>query len=109
MKEARHEGALTSQAILRREDGRFVTGRGRYTDDINVPGQAYAVFVRSDHAHGELISIDSEAASRLPGVLRVFTGDDLLQAGVGFIHRIPLKGFELGPTLDTPPPGLAQR
>ena len=98
----------TSGAVLRREDTRFVTGHGRYTDDIHVDGQAYAVFVRSDHAHGELVSIDIAEASRQPGVLGVFTGDDLLQAKVGFIHRLPLKGFELGNPLDTPRPGLAQ-
>ena len=108
MAEDRHEGALISRAVLRREDSRFVTGHGRYTDDINIPVQAYAAFVRSDHAHGELLSINIAEASRQPGVLRVFTGDDLLQAGVGFIHRLPLKGFDLGQTLDTPRPGLAQ-
>jgi carbon-monoxide dehydrogenase large subunit len=94
--------------VLRREDSRFITGQGRYTDDINVPNQAYAVFVRSDHAHGEIVSIATEQASRQPGVVAVFTGDDLLTAGVGFIHRLPLNGFDLGRTLDTPRPGLAQ-
>ena len=64
--------------------------------------------MRSDHAHGEIVAIDSAEASRQPGVLLVLTGDDLRNAGVGFIHRLPLKGFELGPTLDTPRPGLAQ-
>jgi carbon-monoxide dehydrogenase large subunit len=108
MNDARHDDAATSRTVLRREDGRFVTGRGRYTDDINIPGQAYVTFVRSDHAHGELLSIDMAEASRQPGVLRVFTGDDLARAGVGFIHRLPLKGFDLGQTLDTPRPGLAQ-
>jgi len=108
MAQDRPEAASISRSILRREDGRFVTGNGRYTDDINVPGQAYAVFIRSDHAHGELLSINAEEVSRQPGVLRVFTGNDLLRAGVGFIHRIPLKGFDLGRTLDTPRPGLAQ-
>ncbi len=108
MDDARHEDASTSSGVLRREDGRFVTGRGRYTDDIDIPGQAYVAFVRSDHAHGELLSIDIAEASRQPGVLRVFTGDDLARAGVGFIHRLPLKGFDLGRTLDTPRPGLAQ-
>jgi aerobic carbon-monoxide dehydrogenase large subunit len=108
MNDARHEDASPSRAVLRREDGRFVTGRGRYTDDINIPGQAYVAFVRSDHAHGELLSIDIAEATRQPGVLRIFIGDDLLQAGVGFIHRLPLKGFDLGQTLDTPRPGLAQ-
>jgi aerobic carbon-monoxide dehydrogenase large subunit len=108
MNDARHEDASPSRAVLRREDARFVTGRGRYTDDINIPGQAYGTFVRSDHAHGELLSIDIAEASRQPGVLRVFIGDDLARAGVGFIHRLPLKGFDLGQTLDTPRPGLAQ-
>ncbi|HEX4411021.1 MAG TPA: xanthine dehydrogenase family protein molybdopterin-binding subunit [Xanthobacteraceae bacterium] len=100
--------ALISRAVLRREDSRFVTGRGRYTDDIYVPGEIHAVFVRSDHAHGELKSIDMAAALQQPGVLAVLTGDDLLRAGVGFIHRLPLKGFDLKRTLDTPRPGLAQ-
>ena len=94
--------------VRRREDVRFVTGRGRYTNDIDVPGQAHAAFVRSDHAHGTLRAIDIDAAIRMPGVVRILTGDDLLRAGVGCIHRIPLKGFELGKTLDTPRPGLAQ-
>lgn len=93
---------------LRREDARFITGHGRYTDDINVAGQAYAAFVRSDHAHGELVRIDATEAARQSGVLAILTGADLLRAGVGFIHRLPLKGFELGRTLDTPRPGLAQ-
>src|ERR1700685_464831 len=108
MNEARHEGTVTSRTVRRREDSRFITGQGRYTDDINIPGQAYAVFVRSDHAHGELIGIDIAAALQQPGVLAVLTGDDLLRAGVGFIHRLPLKGFDLQRTLDTPRPGLAQ-
>jgi len=100
--------AAATRTVLRREDIRFTTGRGRYTDDIHVPGQAYAVFVRSDHAHGELHSIERKEALRQPGVLAVYGGDDLLKAGVGFIHRLPLKGFDLGEPLDTPRPGLAQ-
>ncbi len=99
---------LISRPVLRREDSRFVTGHGRYTDDIFVPDEVHAVFVRSDHAHGELKSIDTAAARKHPGVLAVLTGDDLLRAGVGFIHRLPLKGFDLQHTLDTPRPGLAQ-
>ena len=97
-----------SSPVRRREDVRFVTGRGRYTNDIDVPGQAHAAFVRSDHAHGTLRGVDIEAAMKMPGVVGILTGDDLLRAGVGFIRRIPLKGFELGKTLDTPRPGLAQ-
>src|SRR5262245_34404781 len=97
-----------SKPVLRREDARFLTGHGRYTNDINVPGQAHATFVRSDHAHGTISSIDHDAAKTMPGVISILTGEDLLRAGVGFIQRLPLKGFELGKTLDTPRPGLAQ-
>ncbi|MBL3553948.1 xanthine dehydrogenase family protein molybdopterin-binding subunit [Rhodovulum sulfidophilum] len=65
----------------RREDKRFLTGKGRYTDDINLPGQAHAWFVRSQVAHGRLTSVDTAAAEAMPGVLRVFTGTDF--EGVG--------------------------
>ena len=65
----------------RREDVRFLTGKGRYTDDINRPGQAYVHFLRSDVAHGKIISIDTSAAAGMPGVVRVFTGDDFKDAG----------------------------
>ena len=65
----------------RREDVRFLTGNGRYTDDINLRGQAYAHFLRSDVAHGRIKSIDSAAAAAMPGVVRIFTAADF--AGVG--------------------------
>ncbi|WP_299602974.1 xanthine dehydrogenase family protein molybdopterin-binding subunit [uncultured Tateyamaria sp.] len=65
----------------RREDVRFLTGAGNYTDDINIRGQAYVHFLRSDIAHGTIKSIDTAAAARMPGVVRVFTGADF--EGVG--------------------------
>jgi carbon-monoxide dehydrogenase large subunit len=65
----------------RREDVRFLTGRGRYTDDIDLRGQLHAVFVRSEVAHGRLTSVDTAAATAMPGVVRVFTGQDF--EGVG--------------------------
>ena len=65
----------------RREDVRFLTGRGRYTDDINLNGQAHAWFVRSQVAHGKLTKVDAKAAAGMPGVLRVFTAADF--EGVG--------------------------
>jgi carbon-monoxide dehydrogenase large subunit len=68
-------------SIKRREDVRFLTGRGRYTDDINLRGQAYAHFLRSDVAHGRIRSVDTRAASAMPGVIRIFTAADF--AGVG--------------------------
>lgn len=97
-----------SRPILRREDARFITGRGRYSDDVDMPGQAYAAFVRSDHAHGTLHSTDVEAARRAPGVLGVFTGEDLRSAGVGSLRRLPLKNFAFDREVETLRPGLAQ-
>ena len=65
----------------RREDLRFLTGNGNYTDDINLYGQTYVHFLRSDAAHGRLNKVDTAAAAAMPGVVRIFTGADF--AGVG--------------------------
>ncbi|MEL7165391.1 MAG: xanthine dehydrogenase family protein molybdopterin-binding subunit [Pseudomonadota bacterium] len=65
----------------RREDVRFLTGAGNYTDDINIHGQAYVHFLRSDVAHGTINSVDTSAAAAMPGVVRIFTGTDF--EGVG--------------------------
>ena len=65
----------------RREDLRFLTGNGNYTDDINLYGQTYVHFLRSDVAHGRLKKVDTSAAAGMPGVVRIFTGDDF--AGIG--------------------------
>lgn len=65
----------------RREDVRFLTGAGNYTDDINVHGQAYVHFLRSDVAHGRISNIDTSEAAAMPGVVRIFTGADF--EGVG--------------------------
>ncbi|WP_179379426.1 xanthine dehydrogenase family protein molybdopterin-binding subunit [Jannaschia marina] len=67
----------------RREDVRFLTGKGRYTDDINVAGQAHVAFLRSDVAHGTINGIDTSAAEAMEGVVRVFTAKDF--EGVGGI------------------------
>ncbi len=71
------------QAVKRFEDVRLVRGGGRFHDDVNLPRQAHALVVRSVHAHARILSIDVSAALRAPGVLAVFTGDDLAQAGLG--------------------------
>ena len=68
------------QPVLRTEDPILVRGEGRYTDDVNVAGQAYAVIVRSRHAHGVIKKIDTDAARKMPGVLAVYTGADLAAA-----------------------------
>src|SRR5919106_431461 len=70
-------------SVRRKEDRRFITGRGRYTDDIDRPGQAYAYFVRSPHAHARITGIDKSPAEAAPGVLAVLDGDDVKAAGWG--------------------------
>lgn len=70
-------------AVKRKEDFRFLTGRGNYTDDINQPGQTFGYILRSPHAHAKINSIDTAAAIAAPGVLAVFTGADM--EGVGGI------------------------
>jgi carbon-monoxide dehydrogenase large subunit len=65
------------ESVRRKEDYRFLTGAGQYTDDITMQAQSYAVFVRSPHAHATIKSIDISAASAMPGVVRIFIGKDL--------------------------------
>jgi carbon-monoxide dehydrogenase large subunit len=70
-------------AVRRKEDQRFITGTGRYTADIARPGQAYACFVRSPHAHARIKKIDAKAAAAMPGVLAVLTGAELAADKIG--------------------------
>jgi aerobic carbon-monoxide dehydrogenase large subunit len=74
---------LFGSSIKRREDPRLITGRGVYTDDVKLPGQTYAVFVRSPHAHARLRRVDVSKARQVPGVVAAFTGQDLAEGGVG--------------------------
>jgi len=76
---------LVGKAIRRREDPRFITGRGTYTDDVKLPGTQHAAFVRSSHAHARIRRIDASRALAQPGVRAVFTGKDLADAGVNSI------------------------
>src|SRR5262245_48871159 len=69
------------QKVLRKEDATLVRGLGRFTDDISLPNQAYAVMVRSHHAHGTIRGIDTDEARSLPGVLAVYTAADLADYG----------------------------
>ncbi len=75
--------AEIGRAVKRREDLRFLTGAGTYTDDINRPGQLYAYIVRSPHAHARLGGIDASGARSSPEVVAVFTGNDMAADGVG--------------------------
>lgn len=69
------------KSVERREDARFLTGRGQYTDDITLPGQTYAVFVRSPYAHARIRRLDTAAAARAPGVHGIFTGEHFKAVG----------------------------
>jgi aerobic carbon-monoxide dehydrogenase large subunit len=96
-------------AVRRKEDARFLTGRGNYTDDINRPGQLYAYILRSPHAHAELGAIDASKAKRAPGVVAVFTGADLAADNIG---GLPcgwlIKNKDGSPMAEPPHPVLAQ-
>src|SRR6201992_765693 len=69
--------------VARKEDKRFITGKGRYVDDIKLVGMTFAHFVRSPHAHAKVKSIDSSAAMKMPGVVAVLTGKELVDDKVG--------------------------
>ncbi|HQT78465.1 MAG: carbon monoxide dehydrogenase, partial [Rhodospirillales bacterium 20-64-7] len=77
------ERYAVGQPVPRKEDPTLLRGEGRYSDDMNLPGQAYAVMVRSNTAHGTMRAIDTTAAKQMPGVLAVLTGKDLIEGGLG--------------------------
>ena len=97
------------QPVSRKEDPILLRGQGRYTDDINLQGQAYAVMVRSKVAHGVLKGIDAKAAAAMPGILAILTNADLEAAGFGPLKcamNIPARD---GSPMKTPPrPSLAK-
>jgi aerobic carbon-monoxide dehydrogenase large subunit len=78
--------------VRRKEDVRLVSGRGTYSDDFNLPGQAYAAVVRSPHAHARISAIDTAAARALPGVLAVLTGADARADGLNRIPHLAAPG-----------------
>ena len=75
--------SLVGSRVERKEDKRFLTGKGRYTADINIANQTYACFVRSPHARAKINQVDTTKASKAPGVVAVLTGDDLAQDKIG--------------------------
>ena len=94
------------QPVPRTEDPTLVRGHGRYTDDIALPGQAYAAIVRSTHAHGAIRSIDTQAAKAMPGVLGVYVAADLSAYG-SLKCALPLKNRDGTPLRYVPRPALA--
>src|SRR4051812_6220301 len=97
------------QPVRRKEDDTLVRGKGKYTDDFSLPGQAYAWMVRSSHAHGMIRGIDTAAARAMPGVLGIWTGADLAQQAqyAPFTCGLPLKNRDRPPLLQTTRAALA--
>ena len=97
------------QPLLRREDQRFLTGVGQYTDDVVMPRQTFAVFLRSPYAHARIKSINTDKAAKAEGVVQIFTGADLAEAKVGGLPCGWLIHSKDGSPMKEPPhPVLAQ-
>jgi aerobic carbon-monoxide dehydrogenase large subunit len=91
------------QPVLRREDYRFLTGQGTYTDDINRPGQLHAFILRSPHANARINSIDTSGAASAPGIVAVFTGKDLAADNIGGLPCGWLINSKDGSPMKEPP------
>ena len=78
------------QGVLREEDPRLLRGNGLFVNDVELPGQAHAVVLRSPHAHADILGTDTSAASNLPGVLGIFTGEDIAADNLG-VPGMPAK------------------
>ncbi len=96
------EGSIGTP-VLRREDYRFLTGQGTYTDDINRPGQTYAFILRSPHASARINGIDTGAAKSAPGVVAIYTGADMAKDEIGGLPCGWLINFKDGSPMKEPP------
>jgi aerobic carbon-monoxide dehydrogenase large subunit len=97
------------QPVTRFEDARLLRGQGRYINDVNLSGQAYAIILRSPHAHARIVSIDAAHAIASPGTLAVFTEADLAADGLGTMRvSLPRKRPDGAPLFYSPHPGLAR-
>src|SRR5678816_3747316 len=91
---------LIGKSVKRVEDKRFITGHGNYTDDIVLPRQTYASFVRSPYGHAKILNVDTSAAQSMPGVVKIFTGAD-----VAAVNGVPCGwqvNFKNGDTMKEP-------
>ncbi len=103
------EKFAVGQSVRRVEDQRLLQGLGRYSDDVNLPRQAYAVVVRSPHAHARIRGIRTAEAQKSPGVLAVLTGADLAADGLGNLPTDSTRKRRDGsPAFTTPRPALAR-
>jgi aerobic carbon-monoxide dehydrogenase large subunit len=108
MATALDQGSIGDE-VLRKEDRKFLLGKGRFVDDIHLPGELHAVFVRSPHAHAEIDGIDVAAAEGMPGVHAVLTGADMKADGIGHIPFMWIMNNSDGSPMNQPPRwGLAR-
>ena len=97
-----------SQHVERREDARLLVGGGAYADDTGFEGQAFAAFLRAPIGHGNITSVDTSEAEAAPGVIGVFTGQDLKDAGIGAIPYVtPFLNRDGSEMLRTQRPAVA--
>jgi carbon-monoxide dehydrogenase large subunit len=97
------------RGVRRFEDPRLLRGAGRFHEDVNLPGQAWAILVRSPHAHARLVAVDPARALAAPGVLAVLTGEDLARDGLGTMRAtLPRRRPDGSPMWAPPHPGLAR-
>ena len=93
---------LIGASIRRVEDGPLITGKGCYTEDIELPGMLHMAFLRSPYPHAKIISIDTRAAKAMAGVIAVVTGDDLSE-------KLHVPAVPMVPGMKTPPHPLLAR
>jgi aerobic carbon-monoxide dehydrogenase large subunit len=101
--------SLIGQSIRRTEDRRLLTGLGRFTDDLALPNQVHAAFVRAVHAHARLHDVDTAEARRVPGVLAILTGRDYVADGLGGVNHMPNNADHLDPAKPAFGPGTLPR
>ncbi|MEM7102164.1 MAG: xanthine dehydrogenase family protein molybdopterin-binding subunit [Bacteroidota bacterium] len=95
--------SLIGKSVKRVEDKRFITGKGKYTDDIVLPRMSYAVIVRSPFAHAKIKNVDTSKALAHPGVVAIFTGKDIADSGIGGVPCGWQVDFKNGDTMKEPP------
>ncbi len=91
------------KSVKRVEDKRFLTGKGNYTDDIKLPGMSFAYILRSPYAHAKIVNIDTSAAEAHEGVVAVYTGKDIAEAGINGVPCGWQVNFKNGDTMKEPP------
>ena len=103
------ERGSIGQEVLRKEDRKFLIGKGRFVDDMHLPGELHAIFVRSPHAHADIAAIDISTAKGMQGVTAILTGADMEADGIGQIPFMWIMNDSDGSPMKQPPRwGLAR-